>query len=152
MNKVWAFTIGRPLSQEETEKILNKAQSFASNWTAHENKLSAKVSIKENCVLLIEVDEKVYTATGCSIDKLLRIVKSLEAEFQVELLNRLLVPVELANGFEVLSSSQIKSQLENKILSPETHILNTAISNEDELSTWKQPIQSSWLSKFIKTT
>ena len=151
MKKVWAYSISKPLSNVEKKQLLEEANAFSSQWTAHENKLSAQCSIVENCVLLVQVDEDVYAASGCSIDKLQRFIKSAEQTFQVELLNRLLVPVEIAKEFKVLKSSEIKALLDNKTLSPESTVLNTAISTEEELKNWKQPLKNTWLSKFIPT-
>lgn len=149
MKKVWAYSISKPLSDEEKKQLLLDANAFASQWTAHENKLSAQCSIEENCVLLVQVDEEVYAASGCSIDKLQRFIKSAEQKFNLELLNRLLVPVEISGHYQILKSSEIKTLLENKNLSPESRILNTAISTEAELQHWKQPLKASWLSKYI---
>jgi hypothetical protein len=151
MKKVWAYSISKPLSAAEKIQLLQEANVFSSQWTAHENKLSAQCSIVENCVLLVQVDEEVYAASGCSIDKLQRFIKSAEQTFQVELLNRLLVPVEISGEFKILKSSEIKTLLGNKSLSPESMVLNTAISTEAELKGWKQPIKNTWLSKYILT-
>jgi len=149
MKKVWAYTMGKKLSEVESNNLLKDAHDFTLEWTAHEKKLSANVSIVENCVLVFQVDEEVYTASGCSIDKLLRFIKTLEIKYNLELLNRFLIPVQTENRYEVLSSTEIKNKLENKSLSPESHILNTAISDEFELATWKQEIKTTWLNKYI---
>ncbi len=149
MKKVWAYSISKPLSESEKKQLLEDANAFSSAWTAHENKLSAQCSIVEDCVLLVQVDEAVYGASGCSIDKLQRFIKSAEQKFNLELLNRLLVPVEISGEFKILKSSEIKTLLESKILSPESRVLNMAISTEDELKNWKQPLKNTWLSKYI---
>lgn len=151
MKKVWAYSISKPLNEEEKKQLLSETNAFTSQWTAHENQLSANCSIEENCVLLVQVDEAVYAASGCSIDKLQRFIKSVEQKFKVELLNRLLVPVEISGQFTILKSSEVKSLLENQSISPDTKILNTAICTEAELQNWKQPLKATWLSKFISS-
>ncbi len=151
MKKVWAYSISKPLSEVEKTQLLEDANAFSSQWTAHENKLKAQCSIEENCVLLVQVDEEVYAASGCSIDKLQRFIKLSEQKFQIELLNRLLVPVEIAGEFKILKSSEIKTLLENNSISQESLILNTAISTEVEYKNWKQPLKNTWLSKFISS-
>lgn len=149
MKKVWAYSISKPLSAVQKQQLLEEANAFASQWTAHKNQLSAQCSIEENCVFLVQVDEDVYSASGCSIDKLQRFIKTTEQKLNLELLNRLLVPVEISGEFKIVKSSEIKTLLENRQISPETFVLNTAISSEDELKNWKQPLHKTWLSKFI---
>ena len=149
MKKVWAYSLGRALSEQEQQELLADAGNFVRGWTAHENKLQAEVSLAENCVLLVKVDESVYGASGCSIDKLQRFVKEAEKKFGIELLNRMLVPIDVSGTYRVLNTNDIKTMLGNKALSPDSTVLNTAISNEQELLHWKQPLKNTWLNRYL---
>ncbi|HQQ95257.1 MAG TPA: hypothetical protein PLQ93_11925 [Bacteroidia bacterium] len=149
MKKVWAFSISKALEEEKLQALLELGKQFVQEWTAHENKLHADFTILNNRIILVQVDESIYQASGCSIDKLMRLIKNLEDRFKVELLNRMLVPVEHNGQLEILHSSEIRSKLQKGELTSETLVYNTAISNSDELTQWKQPIKSSWLSRFL---
>lgn len=118
-------------------------------WTAHENKLKASFSLVEGCVFLVEVDESVYGASGCSIDKLLRFIKGLEERYRVKLLDRFLIPIEEKGKFSVRSKEEILAGLRSGQFKEETVILNTAVSDSTEQVNWKQSLKDSWLKRYL---
>ena len=151
MKKVWAYSIGAPLSNKQLVELIEETGNFVNNWTAHENKLQASVRLFEGCVLLVEVDEALYSASGCSIDKLQRFIQTLENKYQVPLLDRFRVPVNTSGKFSVLSSEEIKNGLKDGRLSAETLVLDTSVSNSVELSNWKQSLKNTWLKRYLGT-
>ena len=146
---MWAYTISRELNSNELQQLIVAGQNFVNSWTAHENKLSAEFSVFGNRIILVKVDEAVYNASGCSIDKLVRFVKILETDFNVELLNRLLVPYQHDDKIEVIPTSVFKEKLNTKQLSENTLVYVTAIADEKELLEWQQPVKNTWLSKYL---
>lgn len=146
---MWAYTISRELNSNELQQLIVAGQNFVNSWTAHENKLSAEFSVFGNRIILVKVDEAVYNASGCSIDKLVRFVKILETDFKVELLNRLLVPYQHDDKIEVIPTSVFKEKLNTKQLSENTLVYVTAIADEKELLEWQQPVKNTWLSKYL---
>jgi hypothetical protein len=149
MNKVWAYTISKPLQKAELLKLQELGNTFVANWTAHENKLASSFNILNNRIILVKVDEQVASATGCSIDKLMRFVKDTELNFGVELLNRFLVAYKNGNDIEVTHATKIKELLSQCAISENTIILNTAIANDAELTAWEQPLKNTWLAKYL---
>lgn len=151
MNKTWAYSIGGNPSTAELEQMLEEGKAFVQQWTAHENKLKASFSLAEGCVFLVEVDESVYGASGCSIDKLLRFIKGLEEKFRVKLLDRFLIPIEENGRFSVKSKEEILAGLRSGQYQADTLILNTAISDSNEQSGWKQSLKNSWLNRYLQS-
>jgi hypothetical protein len=152
MKKVWAYVIGSGLSDFELEKLNAVGLSFVNQWTAHENKLKAAFDIYGKQIILITVDEANYGASGCSIDKLQRFIKQCEAEFNCELLNRMNIAYEWNGGIAICNVSDIKSLLEDGQIDGKTIIFNTSISNSEELMAWRQPLESTWLKKYLIKT
>lgn len=149
MNKTWAYSIGGNPSAAELEQMLEEGKAFVQQWTAHENKLKASFRLVEGCVFLVEVDESIYGASGCSIDKLLRFIKGLEEKYRVRLLDRFLIPVEENGKFSVKSKEEILSGLRSGQFHADTHILNLAISDSADQVTWKQSLKDSWLNRYL---
>lgn len=149
MKKVWAYSIGSALTEEQLRQLLLESQNFVGNWTAHENKLQASARLEENCVLLVEVDEAAYSASGCSIDKLQRFIQSLEKNLQVSLLDRFKVPVYTSGQFRVMGSEEIRHGLASGQLSSESVVLNTSVTNSQELANWKQALKNTWLKRYL---
>ena len=149
MNKVWTYILSKPLSENELSDLKKDGLQFISDWTAHENKLSGSVEIFKNKILIVKVDETVNAASGCSIDKLTRFIKEIEKKYSIELLNRFLVAYKNGDGIEVIHATKIKELIQNKNISTETIIYNSAVSNEIEFNSWEQPLHETWLNKYL---
>jgi hypothetical protein len=148
MGRVWIYIIGKELSENELEQLEQAGLDFVKSWTAHEQKLSGSFEIFAKRIIIVKVDEKVYEASGCSIDKLTRFMKEMEACFSVELMNRLLVAIK-ENGVSVYPSSRIKDLLAEGKISENTVVYNTSASNSEELARWEKPLKETWLKKFL---
>jgi hypothetical protein len=148
-NRVWIYTISKALTDEQLQQLTLQGQSFVNQWTAHEQKLAAQFSIEKKRLIVVKVDEHVYGASGCSIDKLTRFVKQLETEYSIELLNRLLVAYKDKEAIEVVPTSSIKTLLQNQTITESTKIYNTAITSEAEQQTWLQDLKDTWLKKYL---
>jgi len=149
LKKIWTYIISKSLSDEELNKLLKQGEKFVSNWISHENKLDASFKIYKNRIIIVEVNEHVFQASGCGIDKLTRFIKEIEIVFNIELLNRLLVAYQAEEKIEVVHSSKIKGLLTENIINPNTIVYNTAIANEQDYNNWEEPIKISWLKKYI---
>ncbi len=149
-DRIWIYTISKNLSSEQLSEINNRCQAFVSGWTAHDVSLDASFEIYKNRLLIFKVNEAKYNASGCSIDKQVRFVKELELAFSVELLNRLLVAYESNDEVVVVKQSQIAELLASKEINENTLIFNNTITESKDLATnWKQPLNKTWLSKYL---
>ena len=149
MNKVWTFILSRKLSTEEINLLIQQGNNFISEWTAHEQKLTSHFELFKERIIIVKVDEKNTSASGCSIDKLTRFIKNLEKQFNLELLNRLLVAFKKENQIEVVHASKVKELISQNILTESSIIYNTSASNQNELENWEQKLNSTWLNKYL---
>ncbi len=148
--RIWIYTLSNELSNEQLVDFKNRCQTFVSGWTAHDVSLDASFELYQNRLLIFKVNEDKYNASGCSIDKQLRFVKELEQAFSVELLNRLLVAYENNNQVEVVKATQIKELLAANTISENTLVFDNTITESNQLaSKWKQPLQATWLAKYL---
>ena len=148
--RIWIYTLSKELTNEQLVDFKNRCQTFVTGWTAHDVSLDASFELYQNRLLIFKVDEDKYAASGCSIDKQLRFVKELEQVFSVELLNRLLVAYDNNNQVEVVKSAQIRELLEGNKINANTLVFDNTITQSNQLETnWKQPLQSTWLAKYL---
>lgn len=150
MNRAWTYIISKPLQDSDLEQLNTLGKAFVSSWTAHDQQLTADFSIFKKRIIIVRVNEAVQGASGCSIDKLLRFIKEVEAKFGIELLNRLLVAYKQNDTVEVVHSSKVKELLEQNKLSESSIVFNTSVANEQELKDWEQPLKATWLSKYLQ--
>lgn len=149
MEKVWIYLSDKKLEGAVLNALQQQGQAFVQNWKAHDVPLSASFEVLLDRFIIVKVDETQYNASGCSIDKLLRLIKQLESDFQLQLLNRLLVAYKTTNGVEVVHSSKIKDLLAAHSISPDTEIFNVAASDSNEFAKWLQPLKETWLKKYL---
>lgn len=148
--RIWIYTISKELTTEQLVDFKTRCQNFVSDWTAHDVSLDASFVLYQNRLLIFKVNEGNYDASGCSIDKQLRFVKELEQLFSVELLNRFLVAYENNNTIEVIKTSEIKDLLAANTINANTIVFDNTITQSAELNTkWKQPLQATWLAKYL---
>ncbi len=148
--RIWVYTLSKELSNDELVDFKNCCQTFVNGWTAHDVSLDASFELYQNRLLIFKVNEDKYNASGCSIDKQVRFVKELEQAFSIELLNRLLVAYENNNIVEVIKAAQIKDLLASNTINSNTIVFDNTISQSSELNTkWKQPLQATWLAKYL---
>jgi hypothetical protein len=147
---IWIYTISKKLTSEQLSEINKRCLVFVNGWTAHDVSLDASFEIYKDRLLIFKVNEDKYNASGCSIDKQLRFVKELEQDFSAELLNRLLVAYEYNDDVVVVKQSQIAELLASKEINENTLVFNNTITESKEIdSKWKQPLQETWLSKYL---
>lgn len=149
MNRVWTYIISKALSEQTLNHIVENGKRFVSEWTAHENKLEGSFDILYGRIILVKVNEAVNGASGCSIDKLTRFVKETETNFNIELLNRLLIAYKKDDRIEVIHASKVKELLLSGAINENTVVLNTSVANEHELEGWEQPLKKTWLNKYL---
>jgi hypothetical protein len=149
MEKVWIYLSDKKLEGELFNSITKQGQEFAQTWKAHDVPLSASFEVLSERFIAVKVDETQYNASGCSIDKLVRLIKQFEGDNHLQLLNRLLVAYKTESGVEVVNASKIKELLISKTISSKTLIYNVAVSNSDEFANWLQPLENTWLKKYL---
>ena len=148
--KVWIYILSKELNESQLLQLLKNCKNFVGSWTAHDNQLSASAEIFKNRLLIIKVDGSAYKASGCSIDKLHRFIQEQEQEFNIELLNRLLVALDVNDTVMVAHSSKIKEMLSASVINESTLVYDTTISSESLLKDWKKPLKSTWLCKYLE--
>ncbi|MES2762681.1 MAG: ABC transporter ATPase [Bacteroidota bacterium] len=150
--RIWVYTLSKELSSEQLVDFNDRCRNFVNSWTAHDVSLDASFELYQDRLLIFKVNEDKYNASGCSIDKQVRFVKELEQKFSIELLNRLLIAFVNSNDeIEVVKQSQIAELLKSKVINENTIVFNNTISQSSELtSNWKQPLNKTWLSKYLQ--
>ena len=70
--RVWVYQNNKVFSDAELIAIKLEGEKFISDWSAHGAALNASFDVLHNRFIVIGVDEKQATASGCSIDRLTR--------------------------------------------------------------------------------
>lgn len=127
--RVWVFLADRQFSQIENTELGKKMDNFVSGWQTHGADLTAGYEIKNNVAVVVAVDESRTPPSGCSIDKVFRLLQEFGNENGIDFLNRMLVVKIEGNDIAVLGKKQAKDAYLEGILTENTAVMNPLVDN-----------------------
>jgi hypothetical protein len=111
-SKLWIYASNRALTSTEMEWLNEQLISFTQDWASHGNNLTARAEVVNPFFVIFAVDLSKEEASGCSIDKSVRLMKELGKELNVDFFNRLNVWVADADGnHQLVKFSELKKYL-----------------------------------------
>jgi hypothetical protein len=148
--RIWIYQSDSVLTAEEVQLISTKAIDFIEAWTRHGDHLKGSFTIKYNQFLVLSVDESFANASGCSIDASVRFVKQLEAEFSLDLMNKLNTTYRDGASIKTLSLAAFQNEVKERRISEETIVFNNMVQTKEALETqWEVMAKYSWHKRFV---
>ncbi|MCB9246776.1 MAG: hypothetical protein H6606_10145 [Flavobacteriales bacterium] len=149
-SKIWIYTCNRFLNLDEVSNISNRLAAFCAEWNAHGASLNSGYELFAECVIVLAVDESAASASGCSIDSSVQVIREIDAAFQLDLFNRLRVLSNEDGEIHFTPQSEVRTKIREGKWNADTPILHVTAR---DLGTWKHarfiPIGQSWLAKFV---
>lgn len=143
-SRIWIFQANRKFSVEEKQAITAKLNNFIADWNAHGAELLADFDLPYDQFIVVGVDENQATASGCSIDKLTKIVREIDADYAFDLLNRMLVSYENEKEVVIEKLPTFKQKVKEGEIK-NVKVFNNGISSlNDFKQNWLLPIEESW--------
>jgi hypothetical protein len=137
--RIWIYTANRVISSAEEQEILPVLNDFVSKWATHGKGMRASSIIIDQRFIVMVSDEEVTSASGCSIDSSVRMIKSIGSQYNIDFFNRLKVVV-LNEGEQSFVSIHSLSTY------PKALLYNPLIQSLGELrNTWLEPVSESVL-------
>ncbi|MET3877039.1 MULTISPECIES: hypothetical protein [Chitinophaga] len=150
-SRVWIYQSNRPFNEQEILEINEQLHQFTSQWNAHGAPVKGWGQVVLNQVIVLMADESQTTVSGCSTDSSVRIIKSIEQQYGVNLFDRLLLGFIVKDKIELLPMAQVAYALEKGYINENTIYLNNTVLTRQELDTnWLQPLKDSWVAKKLK--
>lgn len=149
-SRVWIFQANRPFTQRESEVITSRLRSFSEQWTVHGMPLNTSFRIDFNQFIVLAADESEHTASGCSIDSSVRVLKELEERLDLTLMDRNRVVFKKGEALLTLPLAEVKENFSNGILSEDTLTFNNLVKTKAELEReWLVPARQTWVRRYI---
>lgn len=144
-SRIWIFQSKRPFTAEEKEVIEHKLKLFIGDWDAHGAGLLAGYELPYDQFIVVGVDENKTMASGCSIDKLTKLVRGIDEAYELDLLNRMLVAYAKDEVIEVEKLAAFKELVKTGVLGQDTTVFNNGVATmADFRANWQQPLAESW--------
>ncbi|UYQ91063.1 hypothetical protein MKQ68_13265 [Chitinophaga horti] len=149
-SRVWIYQSNRPFGEREALEVDEQLHQFASQWLSHGDPVKGWGKLLFNQVIVLMADESGTGVSGCSTDSSVRIIKSLENQYQVNLFDRLLLGFFVKDKVQLLPLAQLNYALEKGFIAEDTLYLNNTVLNKKELEEkWLVPLKDSWLASKI---
>lgn len=144
-SRVWIYQSNRAFTKVEEAEILNKLDAFNKEWAAHGTNLSSAVEVYYSRFIVFFVDESNQDATGCSIDKSVVLVKQIEADYKIDLLDRLNLAYKSGEEIIDIRMSDFQKEIQTEVVNPTTIVFNNLVTTKAEFqSKWEVPAIESW--------
>jgi hypothetical protein len=152
-SRIWIYQCNRPFTSEETERINSSIASFTKSWTAHNNQLKAGGLVVHNRFIILCVDENMFQASGCSIDKSTHLIRETEKEYKVFLFNRLQIAYLDSENVIACPLQQFITLYEEGKVNAGTMIFNNTITHLSQVEKeWLQRVDESWINAYLPVT
>jgi hypothetical protein len=146
--RVWIYQANRSLDFGEVESASAELMNFCNGWKSHGAEVKSSFQVFHNRFLVLAADETAMG--GCSIDGSVAVIRKLEHQFDVVLLDRMLVGVVLDGLIWTLPLQEFKERCAKGEIQAQTLMYNHSIATKAELSThWLIPVGESWAAKYL---
>jgi len=145
-SRVWVFGVDRELTHDEETAVLDAVDGFLREWTAHGTPLTGARSWRYGRFLIVGVDEASAPPSGCSIDALVRVLKSVESEIGARFLGNEAVWFRMGDGIQRLSRAEFRALALGGRVTPNVVVFNNSITRLHELDQngWEGPARDHW--------
>ncbi len=149
-SRLWVYQSNREFSKNEITDISKKLEDFIANWKRHGDDLKASYQIRYGFFIIISVDESYNSVSGCSIDASTYLIKQIENEFQVELLNKMNTAFKSGAHINVVNLTDFKKYAKLKRINSETIVFNNLVETKKSFDTaWEIKAEESWQNRFL---
>ena len=151
-SRVWIYQADKPFEESDITQINEDIETFCKAWTSHNQELRALGGVMHDLFVVLVVDETMASTSGCSIDKSVAFVKSLEQKFHRRLLDRNNVAwLDENEQLHTVPLQELKDAVAKGQMNLNTPVFDNLVATRKEyISRWTVPLGESWMKRFIK--
>jgi len=137
---VWIFGVSPALDAERGSVLLRHIDAFLDQWASHGTPIRAARELREGSFLVIAADEA-SERSGCSIDKMFGLLRQLERELNVQILDSNRVFLRDGESVRALPRGEFRNAA-----SASTVVFDVLAEQLGAVrsGTWEKPAEQSW--------
>ena len=148
--RVWVYKSAIPFTSGQRQAMLERGAAFTASWAAHGSALDACVDVLQDHFLIIAVDEQQAMASGCSIDKSVRLVQQLERDLGVKVTDRMVVLYEANGAISACRVQDMEQLVRSGGLTATTVVFDDLVANVGDLrDRFRAPLSSTWMARYL---
>jgi hypothetical protein len=147
-SRVWIYQANRLFFLSEALEIELMLKEFAAQWKSHAVPVKGAGYLFFGQFIILMADETATGVSGCSTDSSVRLIKTIEERFRVNLFDRTTLAFVVKDKVQLLPLAQLQYGIENGFIKPGTLYFNNLVQSKKELEEqWIIPVQESWLAR-----
>jgi len=145
-SRVWIYQSSRPFGEQEALEIDEQLHQFYSQWQTHGAPVTGWGKLIFGQFIVMMADETGNNVSGCSTDGMVRVVKSIERQYSVNMFDRLVLTFLVNGKAQMLPIGQVQYALDKGYIDSTTPLFNNMVGTKKELlENWLVPLKDSWL-------
>ena len=149
-SRVWIYQSSRLFFISEALQMEDMLNDFVKSWNSHGDPVKGYVNLFFGQFIILMADESATGVSGCSTDSSVRLIKSIEQKFNVQLFERQNLAFVVKDKIQLLPLNQLEYAVENNFINANTlYFNNTVLTKKELLEKWLIPVKESWLAKRI---
>ena len=150
-SRVWVYQSSRAFIEKEANEVDEQLFHFYSQWQAHGAPVKGWAKLLFRQFVVVMADESDVNVTGCSTDSSVRVIKSLERQYDVYFFDRMMITFLRKGKADMLPFGQVQYALDNGFIDKDTPVFNNIVTTKKELlENWLVPLKDSWLGTRVK--
>lgn len=147
-SKVWIYQSNRPFGEQELKEIEEQLYQFYIQWTSHNRPVKGWAGVLFNRFIVIVADDTMDRLCGSAVDYSVHLIKSLERQYRVSLLDRMLLAFLVDGSVQLLPLNQVAYAIaQGKIVQETIYFNNTVTTKAAMMQHWMIPVKNSWIGK-----
>ncbi len=143
--RVWIYQANRPFREQDLPRIREKLARFVDKWVSHNRQLRAHGDVYHNRFVVLMVDESQAGASGCSIDASVHFLKTLQAEYEVDLFDRMSFSFFQGDEIRTLPGEEFVRLYREGKINDRTLVFDNLIETKADLEhRWIKSLIDSW--------
>ena len=148
--RVWIYQSDQPFTSKDLPEIKKAVYAFSKNWVSHNRALKSFGDVYHNRFIVLMVDESNAGASGCSIDKSVYFIQSLEQKYGVDMFDRMNFTYRSKEGIKAAHREEFTELYKLGLINDETIVFNNLVSTKAEFEQkWETPLRKSWHKRLI---
>ncbi|MEO8764387.1 MAG: hypothetical protein ABI416_08870 [Ginsengibacter sp.] len=147
-SRVWVYQSNRAFTSTEALQVGELLKNFTKKWKDHGSPIEGYAKLFFDHFIILIANQKPARAAGFSTNSIIKLIKNIEKDFQVELFDRLMHAFIMQESIKLVPLAALNPLIEKNFITPETlYFNNTILTKSELLSHWIIPVKESWLSK-----
>jgi hypothetical protein len=149
-SRVWIYQSNRRFTTEQQREIDEQLEQFYQQWTTHGAVVKGWARLVFGQFIVVLADETASGVSGCSTDSMVRVIKSIERQYDTHLFDRLTLTFLVKGEPQMLPLSQVQYAIDKGYIDGNALLFNNTVTTKSELmQSWLIPVKDSWLASRV---